>query len=45
MNWATGKMDRKGVLNKILESEPKGRRRMRRTLLRWLEDFANYLKK
>jgi len=37
-------MDCERVLNKILEAEPEGRRRMRRTRLRWSEDFEKNLK-
>jgi hypothetical protein len=38
------KMDCERVLNKILESEPEGRRRMKRTRMRWSEDFEKNLK-
>jgi len=37
-------MDCERVLNKILESEQEGRRRMRRTRMKWLEDFEKNLK-
>jgi hypothetical protein len=39
------KLDPEGLFNKIFENEPGGRRRMRRTRLRSLEDFERDLKR
>ena len=36
-------MNRERVRNEIFEGEPEGRRRIRRTRLRWLEDFEQDL--
>jgi hypothetical protein len=38
-------MECESVFNKILESEPEGRRRMSRTRSRWLEYFEKDLKR
>jgi len=45
MGWAFGKIDHEGVLNKIFDSELEGKRRMRRTRMKLLEDFEKDLKR